>query len=61
MVSEVPDINCYCAMLNILTAEKLHAQTLCGERVDQNKDLLSSNRVSEMLPRSAMDHQSGSD
>jgi hypothetical protein len=27
LVSEVPDINFYCAMLHIQSAEKLHAQT----------------------------------
>jgi hypothetical protein len=60
-VSEFPDINFYCAMLHIQSAEKLNAQTSWGDRVDQNKDLLSSNCVSEMCPRSAVDHQSGSD
>jgi hypothetical protein len=47
-------------MLHIQSAEKLHAQTSWGDRVDQNKDLLSSNCASEMCPRSAMDHRRGS-
>ena len=60
LVSGVPDINFYCAMLHIQSAEKLHAQTSWGDRVDQNKDLLSSNCLSEMRPHSATDHQSRS-
>ena len=48
-------------MVHIHSAEKLHAQTSWGDGVDQNKDLLSSNCVSEMRSYSAMDHQSSYD
>jgi len=41
-------------------AEKLHAQTLWGERRDQSIYLLSSNYMSDMCPCSALDHHSGS-
>ena len=41
--------------------EKLHAQTLCSDRRDQNKDLLSRNYMSEMCPCSTTDHQIGSE
>ena len=59
LLSEVPDMNFYCAMLHIQSAEKLHAQTSWGNRMDQNKDLQSSNSVLEVRPCSAMDHQTG--
>jgi len=40
---------------------KLHAQTLWGDRRDQNKNLFSSNCMSDMCPCSVTDHQSESD
>jgi len=45
----------------IQSAEKLHAQTLWGDRRDWNKDLLSSNCMLYMCPCSSTDNPSGPD
>jgi hypothetical protein len=48
-------------MTDVQVMEKLHAQTVWGDRRDHNKDLLSSNYMLDMHPCSATDHHTGSD
>jgi hypothetical protein len=48
-------------ILDVQYVEKLHAQTLWGDRGYQNKDLLLGNHMLEVCPCSTTDHQSGSD
>jgi hypothetical protein len=59
LVSEVPDINFYCAILHIQNMEnsvpKLH-EVIGG---DHDKHFLSSNCMSEVHHCTATDHQSG--
>jgi hypothetical protein len=52
---------CVCVCVCVQSVEKLHAQTSWGDKREQNKDLLSSNYMSNMNLCSAMDHRSGSD
>jgi len=54
-VAQVRNVLCYTGV------EKLQAQTLWGDRGDQNKDSLLRNHMSEMHPCSATDSQIGSD
>jgi hypothetical protein len=48
-------------MTDVQVVEKLHAETVGGDRRDHNKDLLSSNYILDMRPCNATDHHRGSD